>query len=158
MWLSWCQVSRLVFPVKIFLLIGTSRGMQGLSNLVTRPKSNSESWPMDSLKSMHSFIYTINTAGAPALLPSGRPWGGRKKKERHREVILNSVSLSVKAGGTIDMPTSESTRANPPHILSTRALTHSFIHSVSAGNQDLCGHWRYSSEWTNVPALRELTF
>ena len=102
MWLSWCQVSRLVFPVKIFLLIGTSRGMQGLSNLVTRPKSNSESWPMDSLKSMHSFIYTINTAGAPALLPSGRPWGGRKKKERHREVILNSVSLSVKTGGTID--------------------------------------------------------
>ena len=26
MWLSWRQVSRLVFPTKIFLLIGTSRG------------------------------------------------------------------------------------------------------------------------------------
>ena len=112
---------------------------------------------MDSLKSMHSFIYTINDAGAPTLLPVAG-LGEAEKKERHREVILNAVSLSVKTGGTIAMPTSESTTANPPHILNTRSLTHSFIHCVSAVNQDLCGHWRYSSERTNVPALRELTF
>lgn len=139
--------SRLVFPVKILLLIGTSRWMQGLSNLVTRPESNSESWPTDSLKSMHSFIYTVNTAGAPALLPCGRPRGGRKK----REVLLNSVSLSVKTGGTTGMPTSESTTASPPHILNTHSPPHSFSHSVGAVNRHLCGHWRFSYERNCCP-------
>ena len=52
--------------------------------------------------------------------------GDAEGKERHREVILNSVSLSMKAGGTIGMPASESTTANPPHTLTHHSQTRSF--------------------------------
>ena len=124
MWLSWCQVCRLVFPMKILLLVGTSRWMQGLSILVTRPKSNSESWPVDSLKSMHLLIQLILLELLLYYLVAGL--GDAEGKERHREIILNSVSLSVKAGGTIGMPASESTTANPPHTLTQHSLTRSF--------------------------------
>ena len=155
MWLSWCHVSRLVFPVKIFLLIGTSRWMQGLSHLATRPESNSESWPTDSLKSMHSFTYTIRTAGAPALLPCGRPWGGRKKRQRSPSEFCVPQCEDRWDHRHAHLWT---TTASPPHILNTHSLPHSFIHSVGAVNRDLCGHWRFSYERTKVPGLGELTF
>ena len=81
---------------------------------------------MDSLKSMHLFIYTINIDGAPVcyLVPD---LGEAEEEERHREGILNSVSLNMKAAGTIYMPTSECHHSQPTR----HSFTHSFPHSLS---------------------------
>lgn len=78
---------------------------------------------MDSLKSMHLFIYTINIDGAP--VPDLRE---AEEGERHREGILNSVSLNMKAAGTIDMPTSECHHSQPTMHAFIHSFTHPLIH------------------------------
>lgn len=143
---SWCQESCFIFPMKTFLLITTSMLTRGLSNLSLYLKAI-ESHYQQTLWNLfiHLFTQLVLTEHPFCCLVPGL--GDVEGEERHREGILNSVSLDMKSDGTTHMPTSGCHHSHHHHTLS-----YSFVQWASTVSQTPQGA---SSRRVGRPAVHQ---